>query len=228
MQKIKIFVDAHCFDTEFQGTQTFVRELYSALIKKYEDLDIYFGANNKKNVLESFPSLDVNKVLPYKFTKPSFIRLVSDIPRHIKRTGFHFAHFQNIAPVLPVPCKSIVTLHDVLFLDFKNEFPVSFCKKRAILFGRSFKKAAVKTTVSHYSLERISYHYNILPTNIHVVPNAAEHCKSDWLCSKKDAADYIQKKFDLHNFILCVSRMEPRKDHELLLDSYVHLGLYKQ
>ncbi|MBD0352221.1 MAG: glycosyltransferase family 4 protein [Flavisolibacter sp.] len=228
MQKIKMFVDAHCFDTEFQGTQTFVRELYTALLKKYNDLDIYFGAKNKKNLLENFPSLDADKVLPYKYTRPSFIRLVSDIPRHITRTGIHFAHFQNIAPVLPVPCKSIVTLHDVLFLDYKNEFPSSFCKTRAILFGRSFKKATIKTTVSSYSLERISHHYNILPSNIHVVPNAAEHCKRDGFPFKKNAADYIQKKFNLHNFILCVSRMEPRKDHELLLDAYLNLNLYKQ
>ena len=222
---IKIFVDAHSFDKEYQGTQTFVRELYVELLK-YPMLNIYFGVYSKARLLKAFPSLDASKIITY--TKPRFPlqRLIVDIPGIIKKHNFHFAHFQNIAPWQKKDCKYIVTLHDVLCKDFKNQFPYLFRKTRNILFGKSIKVADIKTTVSDYSACRINHHYKISPEQLTVLRNGVK--KNPNCRTREEARKFIWKKYGIENFILNVSRIEPRKNHELLLDEYLQLELAKK
>lgn len=226
-RKIKIFVDAHCFDTEYQGTQTFVRELYTALYQNHTDVDIYFGAAHPQTIMKSFPFVKPENILLYPKRNTSFLRLILDIPAFIRKYQFDFAHFQNIAPRKDTSCSYIVTLHDVLFNDFKQYFPSIYRYSRNILFRRSFIQADIKTTVSNYSLERIHYHYNIPPHQISVIPNAA-NSYSNTIVSKQKAEQYIYGKYGIKNYLLCVSRIEPRKNQALLLNAYQQLALHKK
>src|SRR5690606_22833193 len=45
---------------------------------------------------------------------------------------------------------------------------------------------------------------------------------------KKKTIEYIKDKYSTKNYILYVSRIETGKNHELLLDAYLDLELYKQ
>lgn len=226
-KKIKIFVDAHCFDTEYQGTQTFVRELYTALYQNYTDLDIYFGAGHPQMIMQSLPFVTPQNILHYPKRNTSFLRLIFDIPAFIRKYQFDFAHFQNIAPKKDTSCSYIVTLHDVLFNDFKQYFSLSYRYSRNILFKRSFTQADIKTTVSNYSLERIHYHYHVPLHQISVIPNAA-NLYSHTIESKQKAEQYICDKYGIKNYLLCVSRIEPRKNQALLLNAYQQLALHKK
>lgn len=214
---IKIFVDGHVFDKEFQGAQTFLREVYTLLLANCPDLDIYFGAQDVENIKHIFPTLPLSNILPYKKRKFSALRLVLDIPKHLKKQKFDFAHFQYISPK-PIPgCKYIVTTHDLLFKDFKEYFSFTYRMSRSLLFARSIKTADLKTTVSEYTKQRICEHYDIEPNTIHVISNGAK-------AITKNATQYT----GVQNFILYVSRIEPRKNHLLLLRSYLKLKLYEQ
>jgi len=97
-KKIKLFVDAHSFDKEFQGAQTFIRELYTQLMADHPELDIYFGACDVANIQSIFPQLPAANILPYKKRKTGILRFISDIPAYIKQHQFDFAHFQYITP----------------------------------------------------------------------------------------------------------------------------------
>lgn len=223
--KIRLFVDAHSFDKELQGTQTFIRELYTVLLQQYPDLDIYFGAYNTAGISAAFPLADPLKILKYKNAGAS--RFIFDIPALIKKHRFNFAHFQYLAPKQISNCKYIVTLHDILYNNFSNDLPFFYTKTRNILFGRSIKNAAIKTTVSQYSSEAISKYYNIPVDQITVVPNAVNASFSNHL-SKEMAVKKIINKFGIENFLLLVSRVEPRKNHMLVLDTFLKLELYKK
>jgi glycosyltransferase involved in cell wall biosynthesis len=227
-KKIKLFVDAHSFDTEYQGTQTFIRELYSGLLNTHPDLDIYWGAYHTERVQAALPGVNPANLLPYKKSRGGLSRFIFDIPVYLKKHQFDFAHFQYLAPLKQGNCQYIVTLHDVLFNTFPADFSWTYRTSRNFLFGRSIKNAAIKTTVSDYSQQRIADDHRIAADDIHVIPNGVNPDITKYHQSKAGAAALVKEKFGIENFILYVSRIEPRKNHALLLEKYLKLELYKQ
>ncbi|RKR83533.1 glycosyltransferase involved in cell wall biosynthesis [Mucilaginibacter gracilis] len=223
-KRISLFVDAHSFDTGFQGTQTFIRELYTQILLTYPDLDIYFGAYDVKAVKKAFPSVESDHILSYKNWKLAILRFAVDIPQYIKKYKFDYAHFQYLLPVQIRGCKYIVTTHDVLFNDFPEYFSLAYRLSRNFLFGRSIKNAAIKTTVSNYSKLRIARYYGIPETDIKVIPNGV----STRVPANETARQFVKAKYNVSNYVLYVSRVEPRKNHTLVLKAYLKLQLYKQ
>ena len=53
-EKIRVFVDAHTFDAEFQGSRTFIKEMYNLLAQK-ETLQLYIGAYHVDQLEKYFP-----------------------------------------------------------------------------------------------------------------------------------------------------------------------------
>lgn len=224
-KKLKLFVDAHSFDAGFQGTTTFIRELYNELLK-YPDLDIYFGVRDAKKILQCFPGIDPSRILVYKKRNAAF-RFVLDIPFFLKKHRFDFAHFQYLVPLRIPGCQYIVTLHDVLYNDFPREFSPLYRYTRKILFENCIKRAHIKTTVSDYSQQRIAHAFNMAYQQIHVIPNGVNSASLTYP-SRRESQRLIMKKYGIENFILYVSRTEPRKNHILLLETYLKLQLYKK
>ncbi len=225
---IKLFVDAHSFDTEYQGTQTFIRELYGGLMSSHPELDVYWGAHHPERVQAALPSVKAQNILPYKKDKGGITRFLFDIPYYLKKYRFDFAHFQYLAPKQQGDCRYIVTVHDVLFNTFPADFSLSYRASRNFLFGKSIKNAAIKTTVSPYSQQHIADDYKIAADTIHVIPNGVNPALNQFYHHKDEAAKIVKEKFGVENFILNVSRVEPRKNHALLLEKYIELELYKK
>ena len=67
-KKISLFIDGHSFDKEYQGTHGFIRGLYESLSKKYHNLDIYAGANDKENLQKEL-SENIKKMAKPNATK---------------------------------------------------------------------------------------------------------------------------------------------------------------
>lgn len=225
---IKLFVDAHSMDKEYQGTYTFLQGLYSALMVNYPNVDVYFGTSDPERLKLAFPDLQSQNILVYKNAKPGLLRYVTDIPQYIKQYRFDFAHFQYIAPLNKPGCRYIVTLHDIIFNDYKQYFSLGYRKSRQYLFARSIKNAGIKTTVSAYSQERIAEYYGLKYRDIHVLPNGVKPVVDSIGRGKEIARQLIKVLYGIENYILYVSRVEARKNHELLLKTYLQLELYKQ
>lgn len=222
--KIRIFVDAHCFDTSFQGTQSFIRELYRELLS-YEELNIYFGAYYTHRLQKLFPSLPPSHFISYR-SPGSLRRLLFDIPAILKKHHFDFAHFQNITPLRLHGTQSIVTLHDILYTEKNLGYSTWFRWIRNKAFGSSIRQADIRTTVSEFSRRSIATQYNLSTTSIHVLPNATGFGQRHF--NRDEAAAFIKKQYGIENFILNVSRVEPRKNQGLLLDAFMELELYKE
>jgi glycosyltransferase involved in cell wall biosynthesis len=223
---LTIFVDAHSVDKGYHGTHTFLRRLYGEVMRQYPELDIYFGTYDPEAIKVAFPGLDDDRILPYSRVRPTFLRFLYDIPRYIRKYRFDYVHYQYLGVPWKTAGRTIVTLHDVLYEDYPRDFPMGYRLLRKFLFSGSLRNADIKTTVSDYSRNRISEHYRVPTKEIHVIPNSVDCPK---VCSsREDAEAWVQRKYGVANFILYVSRVEPRKNQILLLEKYLNLGLHSQ
>lgn len=221
---MKILIDAHLFDDNFhQGSRTYLRELYNELILKSPEFSFYFVSSNLtllKTEIKSNPNVFFVKL----FWRNKFLRLLIEIPYLIFRHKIDFAHFQYISPPIKL-AKEVVTIHDVLFIDFPHFFPKKYRLVNNFLFKNSAKRADILLTVSGYSKAAIAKHYNVDLDKIDVTPNAV--CRS--ANSKVKLTDLLFKeKYGLKKYILYVSRIEPRKNHILLLKVFYDLNLWER
>ncbi len=196
MKTIKIFVDCHVFDGNFQGTTTYLKGLYSELIKD-QKFHFVFGSRNINFLETIFGKHENVSYIQYKSTN-KFYRLLFDIPRIIKTENIDYAHFQYVVPPFK-KCKFIVTIHDVLFLDFPKYFPVGYRLKNNFLFKSSAKSSEIVLTVSEYSKKQIQKHFHI--KKITVTTNAVDPIFFEPY-DKKQVKNQIKEKFNVKDYFL--------------------------
>ena len=113
-----------------------------------------------------------------------------------------------------------MTVHDLLFLDFPQYFPLSYRLKNGFMFWKSARRADVLLTVSEYSKDEIYRHFKIAKNKIGVTFNGV-------LLPEKDLPKTeVRERLGLRKYILTVSRIEPRKNHISLLKAFVEMKLY--
>ncbi len=221
MKTLKIFVDCHVFDGNFQGTTTYLKGLYSELLKD-KNTQFFFGAYNTAFLKTIFGVHDNLTYVSYK-AKNKFYRLLFDAPRIIKKKKIDYAHFQYVVPPIKA-CKYIVTIHDVLFLDFPEYFPLSYRLKNKFLFKTSAKRSDLVLTVSEYSKQQIQKHFDI--EKVTITSNAIDSVYYEEY-NKNEVQKQVREKFNATNYFLYVSRWEPRKNHDRLLKAFVENKCYK-
>lgn len=216
---MNLLIDCHSFDSNFsQGVTTYIQGIYSILPKIAPDINFYFAANNIEKLINIFGSEPNISYIPLN-SKSKIDRLLLLWPRLIKEYKIDVAHFQYISPLIK-NCKTIVTTHDILFLDYPQFFPTSYKLSKSYFFKRSAVNADLLCTVSDYSRERIAHHYNLDSKCILLTPNAVSN---DFFCKINEI-----KTNSFDKYLLYVSRIEPRKNHIALINAFVRLKLYNE
>jgi glycosyltransferase involved in cell wall biosynthesis len=218
-KQTKIFVDCHVFDQSLQGTTTYIKGMYLELIK--DKTKTFYFASHKYNLEEIFGTQENVNYINYK-SKNKFYRLLIELPQIIKNNTIDYAHFQYIVPPIK-NCKFIVTIHDVLFLDYPQYFPFLYKLKNKILFRFSAKYSDVVLTVSQFSKNRINKHFQI--KDVLITPNAVDELFFEQY-DKLEAKEKAKEKFNIENYFLFISRWEPRKNHHSLLKVFVEANYY--
>lgn len=218
--KTKIFVDCHVFDKGFQGTRTYIQGLYLELIKD-SSKHFYFASNDVENLKSVFGNQENITYISYS-SKRAFARLLFEIPKLIFNHKIDFAHFQYRVSPLKL-CKYIVTTHDVLFEDFPEDFPKLNRIQSFLTYKFSAKFSDIVFTVSEYSKQQIETH--LKTANVIVMPNGV----SDVFFEEYDKPR-IQKQvldeYGISDYLIYISRWEPRKNHHKLLEAFVDSNLF--
>lgn len=220
----KILVDCHKFDEDYQGITTYIEGLYKELIT-HKEIDFYFAAKNIILLKEVFG--DATNI-HYKrlYFSNKWFRLLLDFPRIIIKNKIDYAHFQYVVPPIKL-CKYITTIHDVLFLDYPQFFNQKYIIKNRFLFNLSSKLSDVILTVSNYSKDRLIAKLNVKKP-IYITPNAVNAVYFQKY-NKEEIKSLINQKYSLSRpYFILVSRIEPRKNHLLLLKTFIDYEYYKK
>lgn len=221
MSQTKIFVDCHVFDKSFQGTTTYLKGLYKELIQE-QNFHFYFAAHDIEKLCKVFGNASNITYLKFSSTN-KFSRLLFDIPKLIKKHKIDYAHFQYVVPPIKY-CKYIDTVHDVLFLDHTEYFPLSYRLKNNFLFKLSAKRSDIVLTVSEYSKKKIEQHFNI--KDITITPNGVDDAYFEEFDKDKVLVE-VKKNYGFDKYWIYVSRWEPRKNHHTLLKVFVENKFYQ-
>ena len=216
---MKIFVDGYLLNKEYQGTRTYITELYKALARLRPEIEITFGVNEVTTELQNeFKEYSTIQFHVFKQSN-KWKRMVSE---YIQLSYvFDYMHFQYVTPFLKgnKNCKIINTIHDVLFLDYPEGFPLSFTISRKIFYGWGARNCDILLTVSAYSKSRIAHFFNIKEDSISITPNGVNQLFLE-IYDKAEEINFIKTKYRISNYILYVSRIEPRKNQLQLLQLF--------
>lgn len=244
---MRLLVDCHCFDyVTSEGVNTHIRGLYEAMLRQApEDWEFYMVSKYPEKLTWAGYRSDAdadfsNEVISSRvhFIKLSdagkIHRLFFEYPKIIRKNHIDYAHFQYTAPpfkrafghhgTLGRRCRTIVTLHDILFKDFTKYFPWKYRWVKGLSFAYTAARADILTTVSEYSKQRIARHFHIPAEEIFVTPNAVT---KDFFESASAEARAFADSQGVGKFVLCVSRFEPRKRQNLLLRTYLEMRLWE-
>jgi len=220
---MNILIDAHVFNETHQGSRTYLKGLYCELVKLLPSTSFYFAAYTLESVKAEIG--DYPNVHFVQLKRGKYLRLLVEMPYLIWKYKIDYAHFQYISPPLK-NCKFIVTVHDILFKDFKNLFPLKYRILNDFLFRLSAKRADILLTVSEYSRERIALHYKI---PLHKIDITSNGISEEFFALKVSGQENrISEMSSLNRYILYVSRVEPRKNHLLLLKAFSDLRLWER
>lgn len=225
---IKLFVDGHVFDGEYQGSLTYLKELYHHVLIQNSGISLTFGVEDENKINVYFNEFCNVKYVKYK-SKSKFRRYLFEIPKIIDDLNCNYAHFQYHIPLKKNKnCKYIATIHDILFVDFPKDWSFNFRFSWNLLYYINSKRYDYILTVSEYSKKKIANRFGINKNKIILTPNAVSSDFYNFNFSKNKSKKFIQENYGLKKYILYVSRIESRKNQVKLLNIFKKNKLINQ
>ncbi|MFY9238092.1 MAG: glycosyltransferase family 1 protein [Roseovarius sp.] len=206
IRKPVILVDGHVLDGKPQGTSTHIVGLYGEVARRGE-AEVLIATQSRDSFERWFPDRDDVRHVPLP-TSNRYRRLAVDFDALAAQYRPDYMHFQYIAP-LRKQTRWIVTVHDLLFIDLPQYFPLRYRVQNGLLFGLSAKRADIVLTVSQYSRAAVARHFRIPRDRIAVTMNG--------LGSFAGIEPGPVEGLTPGNFFLYVSRFEPRKNQDGLI-----------
>ncbi|MCF6297792.1 MAG: glycosyltransferase family 4 protein [Flavobacteriaceae bacterium] len=225
-KRLKVFVDGYLLNKEHQGTTTYIKEIYKKVAFLNPNTSFYIGCFKDERIESDF-KYNLNVFFIYYKYPSRIFRMIFEIPKIIESNKIDYAHFQYVIPLIKnKKCKYIVTIHDILFNEYPEYFTKLYRYKRNYLFRRSAKKTDYLLTVSNYSKKEIKKYYQLKNKKIYLTPNGINETFFENY-NKEDNKKTIKDKYGFDDYMLYVSRIEPRKNQELLLKIYLDKHIYK-
>jgi len=209
MTKPTILVDGHVLDGTPQGSAAYLAGLYGA-VARGGLARVIMCCNEVTSIDRWFPDAPEIEWEPIK-ASGRVRRLGVELPRLQARLKPDIAHFNYICP-LHKTGPWINVIHDLLFLDYPQYFPLGYRVKNSTLFRISAMRSEKVLTSSHYSRSAIHRHFGIPLDRIYVVPAAPG--------AFVDAADEPVADLIPGRFLVYVSRFEPRKNQHALVKAF--------
>ena len=133
---------------------------------------------------------------------------------------FHAPHY--VLPPL-TPCRSVVTIHDVIHLMFPEYLPnrLAYAYARAVIWS-AIRRADRVLTVSDASKRDILRYFDVSAGKVEVIPNAIDD-RFRVAPSDEEIAQ-VRERYQLHSpFLLYAGNIKPHKNLERLIEAFADL-----
>jgi glycosyltransferase involved in cell wall biosynthesis len=208
------------------GVSRYIEHLVQALPSASADSYVlYAGPQAKRGTTdgERLPGLRWSRSwLPTGRPEVRIIWEQAVSPALFERDGIDVVHAPvNVAPLLSRR-PSVVTVHDLAFRLFPEQYPGAKQRYLDLLTRRSVERATQVIAVSENTRADLLRSYHVHPERVHVVPNGIDASLHP-ICDEAQL-ERFRAKHDLPaQFILFLGTLQPRKNLIALLRAWVRL-----
>ena len=218
---MKIGIDAHAAESDGSGNCTYIRNLLKELrqVDSRNDYVLYV-TNSRHPFYRGFSSYANFKIKQLAWKNP-LIRIPFALARETRRDNLDILHVQYIAPPFHEG-KLVATIHDLGFLHVPESFSRFEVLRSRFLIRMTANRADRIITGSHFSKNDIAERYKIDPAHIAVI----NHGVSADFKPEENASRTMKvlEKYGIQKpYILCVGRLNPRKNLTSLAQAFTML-----
>lgn len=204
---MRIGFDGHVLTGKFQGTRTTVRNLLLSLNKLPHEHQILVYSDNK-DVAERTLGETNFEHLEFKSNK-SISRLILEIPSIYRSKSIDAFVYNYISAPFG---RSVLFIHDILPVTHPRLFGFLFRWRSILFFSLSMATAWKIAAVSKYTAESIKKNFpRFISDKVGLVRNGPSFSEKTY---------FSEGSFAAERYILCVGRVEERKNIPLLVEAF--------
>jgi len=214
---MRVGIDCHFESKIKQGTNTYVSELVKAISRNDCDNDYFLLNANYNNTFYNNTSKNIIK----KKTATNSTRknILYGYRKEAQRNRLDILHTNYLCPFF-LPCKSVVTIHDILYTSHEQYFPTSHTFQLKVLTPLTVRFADRIIAVSEYTKAQIVSRFGIEESKIGVTLEAGPPAFR-LLSNGETVRNEVKSKYRIDNdFILYVGRLAPIKNLPRMLNAF--------
>lgn len=215
---MKIAIDARMIRPgSMHGIARYVYQLLEGLAKLDVDHEFFVLVNEGTPLAEA----DWPDQITLVYLKSNWISLreQSEIPKVLKRVGAELFHAPSFVAPMFVPCKMIMTIHDLNHMVLPQFYTPFHQFYYQIIVRASIRRSESVLTVSQFSKNEIVRTLGLDAGKIFVTYNGVS--KNYQPINDREYLKYVRDLYCLPDqFILCVSNNKPHKNVHQLVRAY--------
>jgi alpha-1,3-rhamnosyl/mannosyltransferase len=224
---LRIGINGSALLSPLTGIGQYTKNLAEALVASGEvDLSIFYlltwSPEIRTEPIRNITKLKefIKKVVPRPYVVSRALQQMkfTQGARRLKLQLYHEPNFLSHG----FPGPTVITAHDLSWIRFPETHPSERVKIMNRLFPRSLARANHVITDAAYTRNEIIAEFGISPDRITAIPLGARaifHPRSEEECKPVLSA----RELSYRSFVLCVGTLEPRKNLEFIIRTYVAL-----
>ncbi len=215
---MRIGIDAR--KAEDFGIGTYIRNLSALLVEQNPDCEwVLFHRPGDEGLLPS----GENVTLVAETAGNYSVRELWSLSVKARREGLDLFHSPHYTLPYRLPCPSVVTIHDLIHLLFREYLPHPLARHYARhMIGRAVREATGLITVSRSSARDIRRHCPGGAREVSVIPNGVEATFT--ARPLPEVRDWLATSLDLKgNYLLFVGNPKKHKNLGLLMSAFARL-----
>lgn len=217
---MKVGIDAHTLGSRSSGNESYCLQLLEDLARAECGSDRYVIYFTRDDGLHKVPTAEHFAFKQIRPVNP-FVRIPFSFPIEFQRENLDVFHAQYILPPF-CNCKSVVSIHDIIFERFPQFFPGFETFRSRLLMPWSARRADHVVTLSEFSKAEIVTRYHVDPEKVSVIYEAPR--PEFRPLNRENCQEQIARKYGVEPpFILYVGRIQARKNVVRLVEAYWRL-----